>query len=218
MACISRYGLVGLVGQRLARACSIGATAAAAMLISAASSQAALVIPGACTVGAVSQPFLSWGDGATYVPVPGGDFEGSLTGWTLTGGATVVSDSEPFGVAGSVGSYSLLLPPGAVAVAPPTCVNIPHPTARMFVRTDAPGARLKVQTLYDDGTDNTIAIRATGPRHASADWQPTSALKIHPVVAPALNDQGTAYLTLQFSAKYGAMQIDDVYIDPWGRW
>jgi hypothetical protein len=209
---------VGFTGHRLVKACSTGVLAAAAMLIPTATSQASLVAPGACTVGSVSQPFLPWGDVATYVPVPGGDFEGSLAGWTLTGGATVVADNEPFGVSGSVGSYSLLLPPGAVAIAPPTCVNIPHPTARMFVRTDTPGARLKVQTLYDDGNDNTVAIRATGPGRPGADWQPSNALKIHPVVAPALSNQGTAYLTLQFSARSGAVEIDDVYIDPWGRW
>jgi hypothetical protein len=186
--------------------------------MSAASGQAALADPAACTVDTVSQPFAQWGDSATYAPVPGGDFEGSAAGWTLTGGATVVPDSESFGVTGSVGSYSLLLPPGSVAISPPTCVNIPHPSARMFVRTDSGVARLRVQTLYDTGNGNTVAIPATGRSLATTDWQPTGTLKIHPVVAPALGGQGTAFLTLRLSAASGAVQVDDVFIDPWRSW
>jgi hypothetical protein len=179
--------------------------------------QADLLPPAACSVGPLSQPFLSWSDNATYEMVPGGDFEGSLDGWTLQGGAAQVSGSEQFGVTGSVGSSSLELPQGAVAVAPATCVNIPHPTARLFVRSDSADAQLKVQAVYDNG-QRSVTIPAGHAFTPSADWAPSRPLKIHPVVIPALNGSGTALITLQFTAAHGTVYIDDVFMDPWGRY
>ncbi len=50
-----------------------------------AAAQADLLNLGSCTPSALSQPFTSWGDSASYELVPGGDFEGAS--WTLRGGA-----------------------------------------------------------------------------------------------------------------------------------
>ncbi len=193
---------------------SAGGLAILAALAIPAIGQAAPAPPTACSVGPLSQPFRLWGDNATYEMVAGGDFEGSLDGWTLQGGATQSSGSEQFGVTGSVGSSSLELPQGAVAVAPPTCVNIPHPTARLFVQSSSPGARLQVQAVYDNGA-HSVTIPAGPAVKSSADWQPSQALNIHPVVIPALHGQGTALITLQFTATHGTVFIDDVFVDPW---
>ena len=65
---------------------------------------------------------------------PGGDFEGSLTGWTLRGGAKKVAGSEPFGATGSVGKYSMYLPAGASVQSPYTCVDSAYPMFRFFAK------------------------------------------------------------------------------------
>ena len=50
---------------------------------------AALINTDPCDNATLTQPFLPWGDSNSYKLVPGGDFEGSMSGWTLSGGATV---------------------------------------------------------------------------------------------------------------------------------
>ena len=55
----------------------------------AAAAQAALLSSGgSCNESALSQPFAQWGDSNSYELVAQGDFEGSLSQWTLSGGAT----------------------------------------------------------------------------------------------------------------------------------
>ena len=44
-----------------------------------------LINTDACDNATLTQPFAPWGDSNSYKLVPGGDFEGSLTGWTLIG-------------------------------------------------------------------------------------------------------------------------------------
>ena len=82
-------------------------------MCSAAPAQAALVSAGACNEASLSQPFLRWGEPSLEL-VPGGDFEGSLYGWSLSGGAGASRAASPRAT-GAVGSYSLHLPGGASA-------------------------------------------------------------------------------------------------------
>src|SRR3954467_6541558 len=95
---------------------------------------AALINSGTCPAATLTHPFAAWGDSSSYEAVPGGSFEGSLAGWTLAGGATRTTGSEPYGVTGQVGQSSLLLPAGASAQSPPVCVDASHPTFRFFAR------------------------------------------------------------------------------------
>jgi hypothetical protein len=167
--------------------------------------QADPLAPAGCQLSALSQPFLSWGDSATYALFPGGD--GSFAGWALTGGAAQVAG-------GYAGSPALVLPSGGVVTSPGGCTNIPHPTTRFFMRTDTPGAMLQVASIYDNGTE-TVAI-PLGTVTPGADWAPSPPLRIKPVVVAALLG-GTADVTVQFTATGGPVQIDDVYVDPYGR-
>ena len=80
-------------------------------------------ITSACGSATVTEAFLPWGDGNLYELVPGGSFEGSLSGWTLTGGAKTVSGSSAYGATGTVGSGSFSLPAGASAQSPFLCVT-----------------------------------------------------------------------------------------------
>jgi hypothetical protein len=190
---------------------TIGSTsilsAAALVALPVAAGQARPPAPTPCAVdnSGLSQAFLAWGDSATYSMVPGGD--GSLTGWSLAGGAGQVDG-------GNGGGSALGLPSGAVATAPGACVNIPHATARFFIRTDTPGTTVKVAAVYSHGAA-TVAVPA-GTVTPTSSWAPSPSLKIRPVVVAAMFG-GTAYETLRFTASGGTAQIDDVYVDPWSR-
>jgi hypothetical protein len=204
-------GTVPHVRRILTAAC--GSVAALSCVLPGAAS-AQLDPPASCSTSTLSQPFLPWSDARSYELVPGGDFEGSLDGWSLTGNAGVAAGSETFAVTGTPGSSSLALPDGAVATAPPVCVNVAHLDARLFVRTDSPGATLRVRAVYDNG-QTTVTIPSGPPVSPTSAWEPTRTLGIHPVVIPALHGGGSALITLSFAATGGTVYIDDVFVDPW---
>ena len=102
-----------------------------------------------CAATAQSQPFLKWGDSNSYGLVTSGDFEGSLSGWTLSRGAAQAAGSESYGVTGAVGKSSLALPSaGASAQSPSTCVTASDPTFRFFARNEGPPSIVSVAVVY----------------------------------------------------------------------
>ena len=179
--------------------------------LSAAPAQAALIDTGACSNAALSQPFTQWGDTSSYELVAGGDFEGSLAGWTLGGGAQRVAGSEPYGATGSVGSYSLALPAGASAQSPYTCVDAAYPTFRFFARNDGLVSTVLVQVVYRTLLGE-IAL-PIGAVALSGEWEPTLPMLTGSIVTGALSG-GTAKVALRFTALTGRSQIDDVFVDP----
>jgi hypothetical protein len=186
-------------------------SAAALGATSIAPAQAALVSTTACDNSSLSQPFAQWADSNYYKLAPGGDFEGSLSGWSL-GGAQQASDSEPYGVAGSPGSYSLSLTAGGSATSPQTCVNAAYPTFRFFARTDSPGAAVAVSVVYSTPLGRgTIPV---GTVTLSGSWQPTLPMTTLSAI-PGATGGGTANVALQFTELSGSSQIDDVFVDPW---
>jgi hypothetical protein len=200
--------------RRTSLSIALGSACATLALIafSAAPAGAALVSTGACSEAALSQPFARWGDQSTYELAPGGDFEGSLAGWTLTGGATRVAGSEPFGATGSVGSYSLALAAGASAQSPYVCVNASYPTFRFFAQNS--GLLLStvlVQVVYKTAL-GTVAL-PLGTVALSGQWQPTLPMLTGSVAAGLITD-GTAQAALRFTALTGSSRIDDVFVDP----
>ena len=76
----------------------------------------------ACNDAPYEQPFLSWGDSADYVPVPGGDIE-DLAGWQLDKDVQRVHAG---------GDAALLLSEGEEIVTAPMCITVDHPTLRFF--------------------------------------------------------------------------------------
>jgi hypothetical protein len=177
----------------------------------AAPAQAALISTGACNEASLSQPFLRWGDSSYYELVPGGNFEGSLSGWTLSGGAERVAGSEPYGVTGSVGAYSMALPTGASAQSPFTCVDAGYPTFRFFARNDSLASTVLVQVVYKTVLGS-VAL-PLGVVALSGDWQPTLPMLTGSVVTGLLSG-GTAQAALRFTALTGSSEIDDVFVDP----
>jgi hypothetical protein len=161
---------------------------------------------GACTPSALSQPFARWADWFSYESAPGGDFERS-TRWTLSGGARTVSGGEPFAAAGTVGSFSLLLPGGAVAESPSFCVDAAYPTIRFFI---AGGGAVAVQVVSGS------AIIPAGVAFGAGGWLPTTVMLTGSAVTGALAG-GTAQVSVKLTALSGHPQVDGVFVDPWNR-
>jgi hypothetical protein len=200
-----RLLLKGLVGV-LALVCVPAANARAAGLIN----------TDPCDNATLTQPFAPWGDSNTYKLVPGGDFEGSLAGWTLTGGATRVAGSEPFGATGSVGKYSMYLPAGASVQSPFTCVDAAYPMFRFFARNNGLLSIVAVSIVYKEPLLGSVTV-PIGPVLLSPNWSPSAQMftlsAVQGIVNALLTGQ-TPQIALRFTAVTGSSQIDDVYIDP----
>lgn len=175
---------------------------------------AAEVTPGGDCDQHLTQPFTRWGDGASYTLVPGGDFEGSLDGWSLAGGASVVEDNEPWKVTSAADHRALHLPKGASVVTPPLCAGLTHPTARLFTK----GGKLpllagaRVEILYPN-QDGILAGATLGVVLPNRDWRPTQ--QILTLSGLPLLTGGT--LAMRITAQGAPITIDDVYVDPMRR-
>jgi hypothetical protein len=194
----------------------LGAFAFAFAVLPAASAKAALIGTDTCDNATLTEPFLPWGDSNTYKLVPGGDFEGSMSGWTLGGGATRVTGSEPFGATGAVGRYSMYLPAGASVQSPYTCVDAAYPTFRFFGRNNGLLSTVLVSVVYKEPLVGPVTV-PVGVVALSGSWAPSlqmfTASAVQGVVNGLLTGQ-TPQVALRFTAVTGASQIDDVYVDP----
>ncbi|HEU0317220.1 MAG TPA: hypothetical protein VFR49_07820 [Solirubrobacteraceae bacterium] len=199
-----RRRLRGLAATAALSALALGATAVP-------SAQASVLSLSACDDSLLSQPFLPWADGNSYKLVPGGDFESSLSGWTLTGPAGVVPGSEPAGVTGTVGASALSISASGSAQAPGTCVNAAYPSFRFFARSDTPGSLLAVSVVYQTFL-GPVAI-PVGVVGLGLGWAPTLPMVTGSAV-PGVLSNGTAPVALRFTELTGTSQIDDVYVDP----
>jgi hypothetical protein len=206
-AAASRLRSIRSSGLALALSC------AALLACAGTPAQAALLGGGTCSRGAVSQPFLAWGDANYYELVSGGNYEGSLAGWTLSSGARVVPGGEPYAATGALGSHSLSLPAGASAQSPFTCVNASYPSFRFFARNEALLASVLVQVVYKTVLGPTTA--SLGVVTLSPSWQPTLPMLTNSIVGGVLNG-GSGQVALRFTALLGPSRIDDVFIDPHG--
>jgi hypothetical protein len=162
----------------------------------------------ACNLSPLSQPFAPWGDYSEYEPAPGGAFEqADDSGWTLTGGAHVVAGGDPYDSTGTPSLFSLALPAGAQASSPLACVDAAYPSARFFIG----GSGLVAVSVIDGGTPILAGV-AVG----TGQWLPSPGMLTSAAVFSAFAD-GSAQVSLQFTALAGDVRIDDVWIDPWCR-
>jgi hypothetical protein len=177
---------------------------------------AVLVLPGVahasgCPEQPLARTFQPWLDPAWYAAAPDGGLEAGAAGWTLDGGAAVVSGNEPFLVGGRDDSRSLALPPGASATTPEVCIGVEHPTLRFFARnTGSPTSTLAVSVVFRGRTLSVGAI-AAGP-----EWAPTPVVPVAVNLLSLLGDQQVAF---RFTAlgERGEWTIDDVYVDPYKK-
>ena len=198
---------------------AIGALVAAAVVTlaaAAAPAQAGLLVASAknCPTNASSQVFLRWLDPLRYEKAPGGGAE-STAGWTLSGGARIVSGNEPWKVGGG-GSSSLLLPRGSKATTGTMCVGIGHLVMRFFARRTSGWLldSLKVEVLFE-GSGGQVNSLPIGLVLAGGSWQPTLPFPVLASLLPLLPGDQTP-VSFRFTPVGGGnWQIDDVYVDPW---
>ncbi len=186
--------------------------AAALTVMPAAAAHASVLSVSACDGATLTQPFLKWGDTSPYKLVPGGDFETGAKGWTFTGGAQVVSGSDPFGITGAVGKYSLYLPAGASAQSPYTCVDAAYPTFRFMDRNRGLLSTTLVQLVYKLPLIGPVTL-PVGAALLNQTWGPSLPMLTLSAV-PGLLGGGYAQVAVRFTALSGATQFDDVFIDP----
>ena len=195
------------------------AAAAALAVVPAAGASAALINSSDCDGAALSQPFAPWGDSASYKLLPGGDFEGSLTGYTLSGGAKVVSGSETFAATGSAGAKSLSIPAGGSVLTAATCVNSANPTYRFFFKSSGGLLGLlpamTVSLVYRDGLLGIVEL-PLGTVLPSGKWAPSPQELTLAALGSAVSD-GSVPLSLRFTSVAGTWSVDDIYVDPVAR-
>lgn len=203
--------LAGRLIRTVSVACTLGATALVAPIVSDAHANVvdstSVVNLNTCNASALSQPFVRWLDFAQYELAPGGDFASST--WTLTGGAKRVAGSEPYAATGTLGSSSLSLPAGSSAQSPLTCVDAAYPTIRFFIAGQG-----SVAVNVVDGSSGSVI--PAGVAVAGDDWSPTPVMLTNSAVLGALSG-GTAQVSLTFIGVSGSPRVDDVFIDPWGH-
>jgi hypothetical protein len=198
----------------------VATAACAAAAITAPAADAGVLVSSAesCTTQQFSSPFSRWGDGASYTPVPGGAFESGQKGWTLSGGAKVVTGNESFKVRSSTDARSLYVPQGGVATSPAMCVGLTEPTIRWFQKSTSllglTGA-MTVSVL----TETSLGLVVETPVGAgllSSSWNPSLTGVIVTNLLPLLPDNKTA-VAFRFRAVTGTWNVDDVYVDPYQR-
>jgi hypothetical protein len=200
--------------RRLLRVGLLGALALA--VLPAASASAALISTDACDNATLTQPFLQFSDTNQYKLVPGANFEGSLSGWTVTGGARLLAGGEPFGATGTVGKSSVYLPAGASVQSPYTCVDAAYPMFRFFGRNNGLLSIVAVSIVYKEPLLGAVAV-PIGTVALTGSWAPSSRMLTLAAVQGLVNGLltgKTPQVALRFTAVTGSSQIDDVFIDP----
>jgi hypothetical protein len=164
-----------------------------------------------CSNPLLTQPFLSDHDSNWYTLLPGetpGNFNGA--GWTLSGGAQIVTTTLADGSTASV----LDLPSGSKAVSPTICVQSDYPTARAMVR-DVVGSEGVFFYVSYEGTNTWNTPKNTGQIHGSAAaWT-----LVNPVNVQPYNTTGwePMQITLIPGGKSSNFQVYNLYVDPRAR-
>ncbi len=138
-----------------------------------------------CADPELTQPFKPWHDSSYYKLVDAGTFEAGTAGWTLTGGAKVVSGNATQKVSGAADSQSLSLPSGSSATTPPVCVGLDEPTLRYFARKNSgllSTLVVQVQVQLQLGVWVTLPIGVD----LGGAWHPSLPHLVHRQPAPAV--------------------------------
>ena len=201
----------GTFRSRLAGALLAGAAAALIAVPAAGAGLFPGAPSGSCSDGTTSHPFASWLDFASYELAPNGGFESGATGWTLTGGAQIVSGNEPYYANGAGDSHSLSLAAGASATSGAVCIGGPtRPTMRFFAASGGPfGATLTVQIRARGLGGILLGAFDGGSFSVSPGWRPT------PIILALQLPTGTSNAQIVLTSTGGTVLADDVFIDPW---
>lgn len=184
---------------------------AAAVASTAGTAKAGLItglVGGGC--GATAPVFSPWGDWENYYFAPNGGFESGSAGWTLGGGAAVVTQSnEPWFLAG-FGSHALRVPAGGSASIN-VCYGVTYPAVRFFVAGQGGPATVHVRVV-SRSLLGVLSVLDGGTFTADQTWRPSP--KISTLFSALAAPLGTKSMQLQFTVESGTAQIDDLFVDP----
>lgn len=206
----------GPMSNRLRTTVIAASLAVVSLAAAAPSASAGLLVASApdCTPKPTTQPFKPWGDSTPYNLAPGGSFEGGAGGWSLAGGASIVTDNEPWKVAGSTHTRSLRLPPGATATSPVICVGLEHPSLRFFAKNNR--ALLSTMTV-EVIIETSLGLKAAVPIGLllpNGQWKPSPKILMVANLLPLLPGQHTPVQFRLRSVLLGTWSVDDFYVDP----
>jgi hypothetical protein len=209
MAARLRYLVPALLA---AAACAVPAASAGGGLLG----NLGNLLSGNCQDGG-SQVFAPWQDAAEYLLAPNGSFELGTTGWSLTGGAGVVSGNEPFY---PTGTHSLALPSGSSAMSPTVCLGTKQLYIRMFGK-DVGGtdSGLRVRVYFYGLLNQLLGFSDFAVFPGGGGWAPTSQVQssgglLAPLPVVALVSSSSARIQITPLGTGSHWQIDDLYIDP----
>jgi hypothetical protein len=186
--------------------CSLAAVAAVLGIASFSSAAQA-----ACSYPDAEQVFAKWGDTRYYELAPDGGFEEGGSGWSFTGGATLVSGNETEFLNGEEDQTSLSIPYGGTATSPKVCVDENTPVFRlMALNGGEDNSKLRVVVTYELGRET--KARTTDLR-AGYEWEPSNPLKLD------VDGETERVARISFTPKDdgGDWLVDDLYSDPWAR-
>ncbi|MFL5948445.1 MAG: hypothetical protein ACJ743_08295 [Gaiellaceae bacterium] len=164
-----------------------------------------------------TKAFAAWGDSAYYASLFNGGFENGSAGWTLAGGAKVVSGNEPFYISGDRrDTHSLLLPTGSSAYSGTVCFALGDWHLRLLARNvgSRTGA-LRVQVVVPSLLGGLLTVLDGGTVSGTGTWAPSPRLQL--ALCNVTSLLGTRAVAFRFTpvGTGAAYQLDDVYLDPW---
>jgi hypothetical protein len=181
----------------------------ATALASTAGTAKAGLFGGGC--GLTAPVFAPWGDSSNYYFAPNGGFEFGSLGWSLSGGAAVVTqNNEPWYLAG-FGSHALQIPTGGKASIN-VCYGLSYPAIRFFAAGQGGDATVHVRVV-SRSLLGILSILDGGTFTASQGWDPSP--KVSTFLSSVASLVGTNSLQLQFTVESGTAQIDDLFVDPY---
>jgi hypothetical protein len=196
------------VGARAAALALSGLFVAAATGVLAAP---ALADATSCSTPTLTQPFLSSGDSNWYALAPGESADGfDGTGWTLYGGASIVSTQLADGSTGNV----LDMPGRSVAIGPPMCVESTFQTARSMIRGLSGHGHVLLSVLYQDPATGDWGPPQRGGliRRSSRVWTLSNTLGLPSSSVPGWQ---MARFVFASAGSSGESQLYDFYVDPY---
>lgn len=197
---------------RLAVLAAIAAIAIPAASASAGGGLLTTLIGGNC--GSDTPVFAPWADASQYYFAPNGGFESGASGWSFTGGASVVAGNESYDVHASGDDQSALIPAGGSA-STTVCYGVLYPSIRFFVQSvgDQPATvDVSVQTKSLLGVVSTLD---GGTFRVDGGWQPSP--KLSTLLSALAAPLGVKSMSLQITVLSGTAQVDDLYVDPFVR-
>jgi len=164
-----------------------------------------------CEAQEATQVFAQFADPAYYVPAPGGDVESSDS-WTTS--SSIVAGNEPWFVGDPGDSSALRLAPGASATTDTMCIGIEHPDIRFFVK--GAGGSVAVESIVETSSGDTVSVPMGVA--SSQTWSPTTVMPVAAALLPLLPGNHTPVRFRFTSTGQAPVTIDDIYVDPFGRY